>query len=630
MVDLMSRDLDGAGTIHTIPPAVVVQGWKGKSDRENAKAAATRLRADYAVYGTIIASTGETASLQATLLHVGTDAQDSIIAEFKGSGAEIPRLADSLAMVVISELSRRHRLGAVDRPAPQGTSSVTALRYFLQGEQLFRQTNWDSALVAFRRSSDADSSFALPLHRRSQIMGWISYVSDSEPKSLALRAGRLNRGLAPRDSLIVAADSLNAAATTATGVVNWSVVPKLFALLDRAIRTYPDDPEAWYLLGEARYHLGFGRPLGVTDSMVLDAFDRSIELDSAFGPAYVHAPEIALQVRGTDAARQYAELYLRREPGGQDAKALRLVAALFDPKSASNAATTKGIDTLPWDDLHRAFLYMRRWPDSASSAMRILSAADRRPRNATPYAPDTTALRWYIPLELAFRGRMNEAFTRTRSSPTVLLTELAFLNAIPRDTATALFESWLSTGHPAVRSALPWWAQMGDTASIVAFARRADSTARSATVSGNARTRANYTAAASAAYLALARRDSVTALAKFAALSDTSCVSCYVDRLIEARLHRARGHLAMADTLLSQRMATVLSPMEVLIALERGEVAASLGKAPEARRQFQFVIDAWGAGDASLAPFVRRARDGLSNLNGRAVASVTARPNVQQ
>jgi serine/threonine-protein kinase len=622
IVDLMARNLDGAGTLHTIAPAIVVRDWKGKSDRDNARATAQRLGADYAVFGSIIASTGETSRMTASLLNVRTD---SIVGEFKGSGAEITHLADSLALVVIESLGRWHRLGAVDRPAPRGTSSVPALRYFLQGEQLFRRTQWDSAFATFRKSADADSMFALPLHRMSEIGGWLSFVSDSEPRALALRAGRLNRGLAPRDSLIVATDSLTAAASNSSGAINWALVPRLFQLLNRAVKTYPDDPEAWYLLGEARYHLGFGRTLGVTDAMVLDAFDKSIALDSAFGPAYAHTPELAFQLRGARAARNYAEAYLRREPTGQDAAAFRVLATIADEKQGLDAAL-RIADTLPWSDLERVFLYVRRWPDSTSAALRILETADRRPRNNKTMSADTMSLRMWLPLELAFRGRMSEAFTRTHSSPTLLLTELAYLEAIPADTASALFRSWAASGHPAVRSALAWFAERRDTLPILAFARRADSIAAKPDLAKDARTRANYTSAAASAYLALARADSGLAVRRFAALSDTSCLTCYLDRLVEARLLRAKGNVSRADTLLSQRIAVFLSPIEIPIALERAELAAAQGRSADAVRDLRFVIDTWGSGDESLQPYVRRARMGLSKIHGKTVASITAQP----
>jgi hypothetical protein len=232
----------------------------------------------------------------------------------------------------------------------------------------------------------------------------------------------------------------------------------------------------------------------------------------------------------------------------------------------------------------------------------------------------------WLPLELAFRGRMTEAFTRTHSSPTLLLTELAYLGAIPTDTASALFRSWAASGHPAVRSALAWFAERRDTLPILAFTKRADSMAAQPNLTKDARTRANYTSAAASAYLALARGDSALAVRRFATLSDTSCLTCYLDRLVEARLLRARGNVSRADTLLSQRIAVFLSPIEIPIALERGELAAAQGKSADTARDFRFVIDMWKSGDESLQPYVRRAQTGLSRISGKTVASITARP----
>ena len=40
------------------------------------------------------------------------------------------------------------------------------------------------------------------------------------------------------------------------------------------------------------------------------AFDRSIALDSAFAPSYIHMPDLALRAQDPEAARRYIRLYL--------------------------------------------------------------------------------------------------------------------------------------------------------------------------------------------------------------------------------------------------------------------------------------------------------------------------------
>ncbi|MGH7569559.1 MAG: hypothetical protein ACREL9_11460 [Gemmatimonadales bacterium] len=89
-------------------------------------------------------------------------------------------------------------------------------------------------------------------------LGWQRAGDDSLSRAYSRRASALNRGLSPRDSLLVAADSLNAVLYTGPRDTAWfGHARRLFATVDHATRRYPEDPEVWYALGEARYHFGF-------------------------------------------------------------------------------------------------------------------------------------------------------------------------------------------------------------------------------------------------------------------------------------------------------------------------------------------------------------------------------------
>ena len=55
---------------------------------------------------------------------------------------------------------------------------------------------------------ELDSTFAPALRRLSLVREWQNDGEDSLTKRNSLRAGRLNHALAPRESLLVAADSI--------------------------------------------------------------------------------------------------------------------------------------------------------------------------------------------------------------------------------------------------------------------------------------------------------------------------------------------------------------------------------------------------------------------------------------
>ncbi|HYW31809.1 MAG TPA: serine/threonine-protein kinase, partial [Gemmatimonas sp.] len=328
MVDLLARNLDGAGPLGTVTPAVAIRGWNGrKADRTSARELAVRTGAQYAVYGSINAAPGSLVQLSASLLNVSNDS----LWDGTWTGVDVQQLADSATRFVLGRLGESYP-GGSDRSRSLGATSLEALKLFLQGEQQFRRTSWEPALASYSRAAALDTGFALPLRRMGQIIAFQRDNSDSLGLSYALRAGQLNHGLAPRDSFLVAADSLFAAlAQRQSELSDWPKLRRLFATLDTATRRYPRDPEVWYAMGEAREHLGYGTAVDVTDEQVFEAFEKAIALDSGFAPAYIHGVELAFRLRGRDAGRRYADAYLALQPTDRDAEGIRLVERLTSP-----------------------------------------------------------------------------------------------------------------------------------------------------------------------------------------------------------------------------------------------------------------------------------------------------------
>ena len=196
------------------------------------------------------------------------------------------------------------------------------MKAFLHGEQFHRRSEWDSALGNYLRAIELDSAFPLALRRASSALGWSRTGFDSLSHVFAVRAGDHNRGLAPRDSLLVTADSLMASLLEAGPLANtadsgWGGrLRRLFATLEHAAARYPQDPEVWFMLGEAEHHMGpyAGRPYREPRA----AFDKAIALDSAFAPSYLHPIE---RVGGAGPGRD--EAIPRRVPGARAARSLR-------------------------------------------------------------------------------------------------------------------------------------------------------------------------------------------------------------------------------------------------------------------------------------------------------------------
>jgi DNA-binding SARP family transcriptional activator len=626
LVDVLSRSVDGAGPLRTVAPTVALQQWSGRSDRESADSFGRRIGAGLVLFGAMDRSGADSVRIRVAVLEVGSE-RAPLEAEVRGDTVRMDRLVDSLAVAVLRELGRLRPVGAV-RQSPLGASSLPALKAFLQGEQFYRRGLWDSAVPRYDHATALDSTFALAYRRMGLALGWGSAgTARYRPADEYIRrAAGLNRGLAPRDSLLLAADTL----MTAVGE-DWDESHhfanerRLLAVLAEMRRRYPGDPEVWYALGEARYHLL--RPVPAADAEALDAFDRAIALDSGFAPAYFHTPDLvfAVDLGDDDRARRYLAAYLRHNPEEAGASALRLAARLLDPGLASLPETARLIDTAHATVLYRAGVeYLGRWPDSAETAVRLLRslAFDKHDVAGAPsWLADPLIRRRMLASALTQRGHLREAYRLDPAFAGTLpgpwqdqYARLALLGAVPAESAAVAFHSALEADplRPlALAPVLPWWLARRDTVRLVRFADRVLASHRPEQPLSNVVK--EYAADAARAYAALARGDTAVALRAFTALPDSACrlggVSCGAQKLIEARLLRAGGRDRQALALLDR-----WAGPEPLAVLERGRLAERLGDRQKAAKAYTFVVATWRHADTELRGYVNEAREGLRRV----------------
>ena len=632
LMDVLSRSLDGAGALRTVSPATFIRHWRGRADPTSARALGQRSGAGLVVFGTVLRGSRDSVRLRATVLDLVSGPPVAEV-EVQGDASRMDRLTDSLAVTLLRGLGHTRPVGAV-RNSPLGASSLPALKAYLQGEQLYRRGMWDSALAGYDRAIALDSTFALAYRRMAIVLWWDPETSKDYKgwDDYALHAAALNRGLAPRDSLLITAGSLMAILDPAADTAFFHHNRQLSATLEDASRRYPGDPEVWYLLGEYRFH--FGNSSAVE---ILKPFDRAIQLDSTFGPAYEHTLSLAISAGRPDLARRYAAEYLKLGSTDANAASFRLEGMLLDSDQAQSTEVDRLIDTMSAVPLWNATLYLNRWPDSAETAVRLarsLSSGRRSFRGAPFFVADSLVRRLVLALTLAYRGHVREAYRLGREAyqaggisradgwlnPFI---DLALIGLVSPDTVAAVLRRPLETGDfwpPRFGQgvALPWWSATYDSLSLTRFARRADSAARTV---GNpvARSYARYLGGAARAYLALARLDSARALESFAALPDSSCLvnHCFFEKLTEARLYAARRQDREAAKVLDQWLHTRdFSPLFVLGTLERGRIAERLGDREGALKQYQFVANVWRHSEAELQGYVAEARTGLARLSG--------------
>ncbi len=638
LVDLLSRNLDGAGPLRTISPTVVVRHWSGRADRASAEELGRRTGARLTVFGNIVGAGLDTVRISASILDA---ASGNVVAqvERRDLTARMDRLADSLTVALLRELGQTRPIAAV-RLSSFGSTNLSALREFLQGEHFFRGLALDSALAHYRRAVGADTTFAPALRRIYQVMWWQGH-QDSVWVTYAFRAAALNHHLAPRESLLVTIDSLAAAIfgaywLRASGTVVWNEGQRLYRTLEEATRRYPEDPELWYQLGETRYHFGFGPGRSVTQQQIREAMDRAITLDSGFAPAIVsHTIECALRSQDVAAARRYTRTYLAL---GRSADFFPVVAYIEDQLEAGRSAARQGdsiLAAMSGEQLLNTFGMLSGWPDTAEVGVSVARRL-AEPRGVAILGGDSSFAAAWLADMLAYRGHLREALvaipTGTRLVFSGWLPEFALLGVVRSDSAATEFARGLRSGEQLTMLALPWLSARKDTLSLVAFVRKADDIEHHAAGRGGAESHAaspalwkrdspwfdwRYSAAAARGYLALARGDTSDALNTFLTLPDSLCPYCDDERLVTAQLLEARGRGPEAASRLEREIKNIAgrSPLrESFWALERARVNERLGNRAKALAGYSFVAAVWMHADPELQPYVAEAHAALARL----------------
>jgi serine/threonine-protein kinase len=616
LVDILSRSLDGAGPLKTVSPTLVIRSWDGRAEPASAGQLGRATGAGLAVFGRLVGTSGDSVRLNASLLDVERGAVLGEI-ELRDAVDRLDRLADTLTVALLNELGRTRPIGAVRRTS-FASPSFAATKYYLQGEQQYRKSNWDSARVFYQRAVELDSTFALALNRLSTVLGWQASLYDSMAVTYGYRAAELNHGLPPRESLLIVMDSLLHAVSSGAfaGAEFYGLVRRLFATSEDAVARYPRDPELWNATGEAVVHAG--DLLNLPREEGYAAFRRAIELDSAFAPAYIHAIQYALELEGPEAALRHIDAYLALGPTDRHSSGQALVRRLLDPATASDAETELMLDTASAGTLASVQLTFWQYPDSAETALQ----AARRMAEGRPGLPpwnDPAAGREFTILQLTRRGHLEEAAgmlpvggrMSIESANWIAFLDLVMLGGVDSERAAARFERWMREGSLLTPTAIWWFAERGDTAAIhelVAAVRE----------SGGALGGAMdpYFEPASEAWLALARGDSARALDRFLTLPDSLCPVCDYERLARVRLLQAAGRDAEAALLLDQHTVWRVRSLAVVWALERARVNDRLGNADKAVQDYAFVVDSWHQADPELQPVVEEARAALSRLSG--------------
>ncbi len=293
----LSASLDGIGGIETADRLTVANATADRSNLSPAEGAALarRLNARSFLRGTLVRA-GENVRLDLGLYStegLAPLAEGITVSAHRDS---IGTLTDSAAWALVRQVWQRG-----DPPSPSlaavTTSSLPALRAFLEGERELGGNQWEKAALAFRSSIAADSAFGLAHFRYALTRWWADQPVEPEIRDgLRLRG----QGLPEQERLLVDAFLTN---TLQLRIERYRAVTQRF----------PGYWPAWFLYADALFHQG---PVAGYDwSEGLVAFRRVLALNPRLVPAWNHLMALALGKDHAIAAEAQARLVeLRPEP----------------------------------------------------------------------------------------------------------------------------------------------------------------------------------------------------------------------------------------------------------------------------------------------------------------------------
>jgi len=347
MVDLFATSLDDVGGYRTIDSRTVMARWneavgEGETpDMATTLAVAERAGANYVMTGSAVAI-GDNVRLAAEIIEVSSGNEVGS-GQVEGPAEEVLSLVDELSIKVMGALLREggSEILTAHQAASLTTSSLPALKAYLQAEALYRRASFTEAIELYEQALASDSNFVLAHYRIAEAYGWSEDIDSERAEEHYQSVERLIDGLRARDRAIVEG---NAALIRG----DLTAIDDVRATANK----YPDDPEAWFLLTE--FYVHNSAPYMVTHEEKERVLQKAIDLDPNFAPYWIHYIELAIQgADSAEAIRRYDE-YQSLSPRGFKAE-IELAMDMFLGDSATQAAAFAGLDTIPDMTLMRTF-----------------------------------------------------------------------------------------------------------------------------------------------------------------------------------------------------------------------------------------------------------------------------------
>ncbi len=366
MVDLLSMGLDGAGGLRAIDGRTLLARWheavgdKAVADLELALGVARRTQARYALLGSAVAA-GPRVRFAADVYDLESDRSVGQV-QVEGPPDSVLALADRLGMQTVGMLLEKDpgEVPAIDL-ASVTTSSLLALKAYLEGEAHFRRSEYGASQEAWERAVRADTLFALAYFRLADAYAWYEDGDTDKAREALERSRRLADRLPSLEKTLVRAQ--------------WTGTPENLRATQEAVREHPDAATAWYALGEVYHHEAVAMR---SPEAAESAFRRAAELQPATAPYRSHLLDLAFTWR-PDSARVAHEVdaYARLAPHSERTHAARIALALGFGETEARAKARAALDTLGPAAAIQVYGFLAH-PTFAGERQAVFSAIDPR------------------------------------------------------------------------------------------------------------------------------------------------------------------------------------------------------------------------------------------------------------
>lgn len=290
MVDLIAAKLSGED-LRALEPRTMLDAWRraGGSEtndlsRDASLDLARQLKAGKALLGDVV---GTPTRLVLTVSLIGVSRGDQI-ARMTVEGP--PDSLSSLVNQISTQLMTRTSGEAVGRLTNLSSTSLPALRAYLDGQARLRRGDARNAASDFDRALREDSTFALAGLGLRLATGW--YGDPALGNRGIVMAWKERARLSPRDQALLVA-------LAGPGYPARSSDVEVYKAREQYLSMAPDNAEAWYLFADQIFHAGSAMGIRNWEERALDGFRKAMQLDSTYSPGYTHAMPLAASMGDT-------------------------------------------------------------------------------------------------------------------------------------------------------------------------------------------------------------------------------------------------------------------------------------------------------------------------------------------